>query len=358
MKLNEKIKELRAVNNMTQEMLADRLGVSSQTVSKWERGLLSPDIALLPKIALLFKCSIDYLFDMDLAWGIEHRHEFEEKIHELNAKKDWDGIYHAFICEIELNPDHYANYSEVMFLVLQKKLFENVRIEKMISLADHAEKCCTDDDIRNEIYRLMLQICSESDDPKVRNKSKYYYEKLPMLRHSREVYAKFVMDREEHHMQMQKNIIYLIDLAECSVRQLILPDMTPEEKLFYYLKAAALYETVLDGKYAGFYDPALFSNYYEIAILYIKLGKIEQARDYVYRILKGLEKHINDDEKNHKSSLLYETAIPNAVPTDHLCKKLLNHMLKVAEFEPFKDDILKMLERYSEYFIRNKEKQK
>ena len=59
MELKNKLKELRISRNMTQEAVADHLGVSSQTVSKWERGLLSPDIALLPKIALLFKCSIN-----------------------------------------------------------------------------------------------------------------------------------------------------------------------------------------------------------------------------------------------------------------------------------------------------------
>ena len=64
MELKNKLKELRTSRNMTQEAVAEQLGVSSQTVSKWERGLLSPDILLLPKIALLFKCSIDSLFDM------------------------------------------------------------------------------------------------------------------------------------------------------------------------------------------------------------------------------------------------------------------------------------------------------
>ena len=52
MELKNKLKELRVTHGMTQEAVADHLGVSSQTVSKWERGLLSPDIALLPKIAL------------------------------------------------------------------------------------------------------------------------------------------------------------------------------------------------------------------------------------------------------------------------------------------------------------------
>ena len=68
-----KLQKLRHAKGWTQEIVAERLGVTAQTVSKWERGLLSPDISLLPKIALLYQCSIDSLFDMDLIWSLEHR---------------------------------------------------------------------------------------------------------------------------------------------------------------------------------------------------------------------------------------------------------------------------------------------
>ena len=350
MELKNKLKELRVTHGMTQEAVADRLGVSSQTVSKWERGLLSPDIALLPKIALLFKCSIDSLFDMDLVWSIEHRKEFGEKIHALHEKKDWEGVYQAWIREIELNPDHYGNYADVMLHVYRKKLYDKDRVEKMISLAEHAEKCCTDDDKRNEIYRIMLQLCSESKDPAVREKGKYYYKKLPSLRHSREVYAKFVMDSEEYRAQVLKNIIYTVDLAECSVRQLILPDMPPQEKLFYYQKAATLLETVLDGKYAGFYDPPLVSDYAEIAKIYVQLGETDKAEKYINRILAVFERHMIASEKENKSQILYSTTLRNAVPTEQICQKLLQNMLDTTEFEQFKD----IISNFATCFYQNK----
>ena len=349
MELRNKLKELRIAHNMTQETVAERLGVSSQTVSKWERGLLSPDIALLPKIALLFKCSIDFLFDMELVWSTEHRQEFEAKIHELHAKSDWEGVYRAWIQEIELNPDTYKNYPDVMLHVFRKKLYDREHIEKMLSLADHAEKCCTNDDIRNEIYRIMLQLCSELDDPKIKEKGKYYYQKLPKLRHSREVYARFVMDGEEYRNQILKNLIYMIDLAESSIRQLILPEMSLEEKLFYYQKAAALYETVLDGQYAGFYDPPLLCNYYEIATIYVKMGKMKIADDYIRRILDALEKHITDAPKESKSKLLYATILPNSVPTEQICIRLLKSMLKNSELAQFRIEIAEMLDRFCQY---------
>lgn len=64
MNLGEKINELRKKNGMTQEMLADCLHVSSQAVSKWERGVANPDLELIPAIAELFKVSSDELLGL------------------------------------------------------------------------------------------------------------------------------------------------------------------------------------------------------------------------------------------------------------------------------------------------------
>ena len=80
MELKDKLKDLRLKHNMTQDEVAERLGVSSQTVSKWERGVFAPDISLLPKIAVMYRCSIDSLFNMQSCWDEEHQKEFFAKL--------------------------------------------------------------------------------------------------------------------------------------------------------------------------------------------------------------------------------------------------------------------------------------
>ena len=55
------IKTLREKNNMTQLQLADRLGVSDKTISKWETGKGYPDITLLEPIAEVFRISVTEL---------------------------------------------------------------------------------------------------------------------------------------------------------------------------------------------------------------------------------------------------------------------------------------------------------
>lgn len=61
------IATLRKEKGMTQEALANALGVTNQAVSKWESEQSCPDIALLPSIADLFGVSIDYLFGREIA---------------------------------------------------------------------------------------------------------------------------------------------------------------------------------------------------------------------------------------------------------------------------------------------------
>ena len=55
------ISELRKAKGVTQEQLANSLGVSFQAVSKWENGISVPDTLLLPQIAEYFNVSVDYL---------------------------------------------------------------------------------------------------------------------------------------------------------------------------------------------------------------------------------------------------------------------------------------------------------
>lgn len=60
--LGQQIAELRKAKGWTQEGLANELGVTNQAVSKWETGLCYPDVQLLPKLADIFKISLDALF--------------------------------------------------------------------------------------------------------------------------------------------------------------------------------------------------------------------------------------------------------------------------------------------------------
>ena len=63
MKLHDKIYELRKKEGLSQEALAEKLGVSRQSVSKWETGEATPEVSKLLSLSKLFGVTTDYLLD-------------------------------------------------------------------------------------------------------------------------------------------------------------------------------------------------------------------------------------------------------------------------------------------------------
>lgn len=68
--LGEQIRTLRIAHRMTQVQLAEKLGVSKQTVSNWENDNVPPSTEMLRKIAITLSCSSDYLLELDTSRAI------------------------------------------------------------------------------------------------------------------------------------------------------------------------------------------------------------------------------------------------------------------------------------------------
>ena len=62
--LNQRIYELRTSFNWTQVQLAQKLGVTKQTVSNWENDNIQPSIEMLIKLSSIFNVSTDYLLGL------------------------------------------------------------------------------------------------------------------------------------------------------------------------------------------------------------------------------------------------------------------------------------------------------
>ena len=76
----ENITELRRAHGMTQAGLAEKLGYSDKSVSKWERAEGVPDIICLKNIADMFGVTVDYLLNSD------HDQDVPEETTEINTK--------------------------------------------------------------------------------------------------------------------------------------------------------------------------------------------------------------------------------------------------------------------------------
>lgn len=68
MTFGEKLIRLRKGQGLSQEALAEALGVSRQAVSRWEQGTALPDAGKLLPCARLFQVSVDWLLDDGRDW--------------------------------------------------------------------------------------------------------------------------------------------------------------------------------------------------------------------------------------------------------------------------------------------------
>lgn len=71
MKFSEKLTELRHSRGWSQEQLGERLGVTRQTVSKWELGSTTPELEKLAMMSDIFGVSTDELIKWGAAGGFQ-----------------------------------------------------------------------------------------------------------------------------------------------------------------------------------------------------------------------------------------------------------------------------------------------
>lgn len=88
--LPENLKKYRISKDLTQEDVAEFLGITAQSVSKWERGESYPDITFLPALANIFETSVDLLIGMDTIRAEETRYNIHKKAVGYQRSGDYD----------------------------------------------------------------------------------------------------------------------------------------------------------------------------------------------------------------------------------------------------------------------------
>lgn len=150
------IRRLRTERGMTQEELAEYAGVSFQAVSKWETGTTTPDIALLPKLAVFFGVRIDDLF------GITDKDELERVEflleHERITEENFDYSKKVLGRALENTPDDVCVLKMYARLYFAKNQRDRLAAGRLLR---QAMEISPQDD---EIWLLYRQFCGTDDD--------------------------------------------------------------------------------------------------------------------------------------------------------------------------------------------------
>lgn len=158
MPINIVIQEQRKLLGLTQEQVADYLGVSTPAVSKWEKGITSPDIGLLPPLARLLKIDLNTLFCFSEDLSADEIGFFCNKL----TKQAREDILSAFdVAEAKI---HDYPHNEQLLL--------NVTIILDSMLLQTADDTLPIDSLDTKISGWYLQL-AESNDEKIRNSANY-----------------------------------------------------------------------------------------------------------------------------------------------------------------------------------------
>lgn len=129
--LAEKLKLLRKERNISQEKLAEYLGVSFQAVSKWENANAYPDITLLPEIARFFGITVDELLQVEIIDEKKLYAEYEARAAALFRNGQiaetlplWQEAYHRMPNNVEVKEMLMSAYFDT-----DKRKYQNEIIE-------------------------------------------------------------------------------------------------------------------------------------------------------------------------------------------------------------------------------------
>lgn len=136
MSFSEKIRLIRNENRLSQEELADRLGVSRQTVSKWELGNAYPEIDKLIAISNVYQVSIDYLLkDNCISGRVKYESIDRALIQFLGASNDMEEISQSLISILKdgVIDEREKTELEKIMLTLDEISANIERIKKILS---------------------------------------------------------------------------------------------------------------------------------------------------------------------------------------------------------------------------------
>lgn len=211
MNIGNKIKQLRKARGITQEQLANAIGISFQAVSKWENNIALPDITLAPILANYFGVSMDELFDFSLAG----KEEAIEKItYEAYKYRESDPEKSRTILEegLKTYPENDIILNNILYVVTDP--------DETIEIASRLVERTLDSEVKYDAFRFLAYAYKKKGDLKSAENA---IEQIPEIYFTKLTEIAFLLDGEPKRNAAEKqkwisfeNLLQMMwKLAEC-----------------------------------------------------------------------------------------------------------------------------------------------
>ena len=296
MSIGTTIKKLRRDKNITQEQLAELLGVSTNAVSQWECDKTAPDISHLPVLANIFEVSADVLLEIDIAKSKKQTEikEFTAKCAELHSQgKTEERLKLCREMQKKYPNDETVRYNLMKVL---KTGYVDESFDEIVMLGEQLLQSTNMEYRTGAIRGLCLTYLDKGD----RAKALQYADMIPpaedlhvhvlegneLVEHCQNYFWK-VCDRMYLYMK------YLIDCKDAGY--------THEEKHTMLKSLYDMFHIIFSNEDFGFYNDRLTRISFFMALESGKAGEFDRAIGELEKMVLYCEKFKNFTEINHSS---------------------------------------------------------
>jgi len=284
------IKRLRKAKDITQEALANSLGVSFQAISKWERGEGYPDITMLPPLARVFGVTLDELMGMNALRDAEETQTLLGTSYANGA----EGKIEANVSLLREGMKRFPAHDEI-----RTELARNLRAlhteegnEEAITLFEHVLAHCTDSRIRNRATAFLCDAYAETGQ---RARAAAIAHTLPDVLYGRLIEADY-LDGEEQQTALRNAFLSTAEALDWQFRRLYaLGGLDDRETVAILHKSLAVLEIVLNGEYLHL-AVNVAERYFWLAQSYMRLDEPDNARNALASAVKYAEEYDNQPD--------------------------------------------------------------
>ena len=247
MSIGNTIKKLRRERDITQEQLAEYIGISSQAISQWETDKTAPDISQLPVLAHIFGVSTDEILGVDIQKNEEKIKAILDEAQVFYAKGEFEKSAEILKNGLRKFPRSYKLMVELTFSLRDTK--------ETIDLCHKILAECTDSEIRDSAMQNMIFAYNNSGD---RQNALKYSRTCSHAWCSREDYLLLILnrklddERDEARTNIQEYVAYLSNRLMSCLENLSHEEFgySDEDRLKLLRQSATIGETIYcDGDY-------------------------------------------------------------------------------------------------------------